>query len=474
MREMFSREQLNTLDKDMLVSLFLSLQEQLSLQNGNIEALKAHIERLTEQIALMNSKKFGKSTEKNLSNIDEEQINFFADILNEPEFHLRNLYVSEPDMDSVIIPEHKRKKRKGKREEDLEGFPVVVVEHTLTEDELAVAFPDGYTQLPDEVYKKLELIPATCEVHEHHIAVYKGKDETILKANHPKEMLNNSIGTPSLVAGIMNHKYTNAVPLYRQEQEFARNDVNISRQVMSNWIITTAERYLSLIYDKLKEELIKNPVLHADETPVMVSKDGREGMHKNHIWVYRTGALNKEKPVILYDYQKNRNIEASKNVLADFEGKLVCDGYQVYHSLEKEDDISFVVAGCWAHARRKFADIVKSLGKEKAKGTLAYEGILLIDTIYHADNRLKELTPEERLEKREMLVKPLVEAFFKWCKEGNDKLVSNSATADGIKYCLNQEKYLRVFLTDGAIPLDNNSAERAIRPFCVGKKNWKS
>lgn len=98
-------------------------------------------------------------------------------------------------------------------------------------------------------------------------------------------MLNGSIATPSLVAGVINSKYTNVIPLYRQEQEFAGNDVNISRQTMANWVITTAERYLSLVYDKMKEELIKSPVIHADETPVIVTKDGREGMHKSYMWV---------------------------------------------------------------------------------------------------------------------------------------------------------------------------------------------
>lgn len=473
MREMFDREQLNKLDKDMLISLFLNLQEQVSAQTSNIEALKAQIERLTEQIALMNSRQFGRSTEKNLSNLNEEQINFFSDILNEAEFHLGNNYVINPDMDTVIIPEHKRKKKAGKRDEDLSAYPVVVIEHVLSEEELESAFPEGYSKLPDEVYKKLELIPASFEVHEHHIAVYKGKNGKLLKANHPKEMLNNSIATPSLVAAIMNGKYTNAVPLYRQEQEFARNDVKISRQVMSNWVISTAERYLSLVYDRLKEELIKTPVVHADETPVLVAKDGRKGMHKNYMWVYRSGALFKDKPVVIYDYQRTRSIEASKHMLSQFTGKLVCDGYQVYHSLENEPDITFEVAGCWVHAKRHFADIVKSLGKGKAAGTLAYEGVCLIDMIYHADKMLKDLKPLERQEKREAIIKPLVDNFFKWCEEGQFKISPNSATANAIKYCLNQEKYLRVFLTDGTIPLDNNSAEQAIRPFCIGKKNWK-
>ena len=323
------------------------------------------------------------------------------------------------------------------------------------------------------MYKKLELIPAVFEVHEHHIAVYKGKNGKIVKAEHPKEMLNGSIATPSIVSAVIHGKYTNAVPLYRQEQEFARNDVNISRQTMANWVITSAERYISLVYDRMKEELLKSPVIHADETPVMVSKDGREGMHKNYMWVYRSGSMCKANQAVLYDYQKTRKADAPREFLADFDGKLVCDGYQVYHTLEKRDDTGFKVAGCWAHARRPFAQVYKSLGEEKAAGTVAAEALVQIQNIYHTDNGLQKLPLSQRKVRRKTLVKPLVDTFFKWCRNSAGRVPPSSETADSIKYCMNQEKYLRVFLEDPQIPLDNNLAEQAIRPFCVGKKNWK-
>lgn len=464
MKNTFSREQLNSLDKDILVTLLLNLQDQLVQQTTAIE-------KLTEQISLMNVRAFSKSSEKNL--IDDAQINYFAEIFNEAEGFVSEQIALEPSIDTVIVPEHTRRKRKGKREEDLSAFPVKIIEHSLPEEQLLEYFPEGYHRLPDEIYKKLELIPAVFEVHEHHIAVYKGKNGKIVKGNHPKEMLDNSIATPSLVAAIVNSKYTNAIPLYRQEQEFARNDVNISRQTMANWVITTAERYFSLIYDKLKEEIVQSPVIHADETPVMVTKDGREQMHKNYMWVYRTGNMCKSKAAVLYDYQKTRKADAPREFLNGFQGKLVCDGYQVYHTLEKQSNTSFEVAGCWAHARRPFAQIVKSLGPEKASGTVAEEALIQIQNIYHTDNLLSKLPPSERLKRRKTLVAPLVDAFFRWCHESEGRTPAASETAKGIRYCLNQEKYLRTFLTDPKIPLDNNLAEQAIRPFCVGKKNWK-
>lgn len=459
-----TREKLNKLDRDMLISLVLGMKTQIDQQTTAIE-------KLTEQISLMNTRAFAKKSEKNL--VDSNQLNLFDDIFNEAEGILPKQIGIEPAFDEVVVPAHKRRKRKGKLEEDLKDIPVEVLEHKLSEEELSEHFPDGYTQLPYEVYKKLEFIPATFKVQEHHIAVYKGKNGKILKGNHPKEMLNNSIATPSLVAAVINGKYTNAIPLYRQEQEYARNDVNISRQTMANWVITVAERYLSLIYDRIRDELLNSPVVHADETPVTVTKDGREGMHKNYMWVYRSGSMCKAKQAILYDYQKTRNTDAASEFLNGFKGKLVCDGYQVYHSLENREDVKFKVAGCWAHARRPFAQIVKSLGTEKAVGTVAYEALVQIQNIYHTDKLLLKLPNSKRKEKRKALVKPLVDNFFSWCKESQLKLAPSSETAKGIQYCINQEKYLRVFLSDPQIPLDNNIAEQAIRPFCVGKKSWK-
>ena len=278
----FTREQLNNLDKDFLITMMLKMQDQISEQT-------VAIQNLTEQIAIMNTKTFGKKSEK--LQIDADQLNFFTEIFNEAESLIDGQLSIEPSMDEVIVPAHKRRKRKGKIDEDLMDLDTKIIEHTLTDEELSGYFPEGYKRLPDEVYKKLELIPAVFEVHEHHIAVYKGKNGKIVKAEHPKEMLNGSIATPSIVSAVIHGKYTNAVPLYRQEQEFARNDVNISRQTMANWVITSAERYISLVYDRMKEELLKSPVIHADETPVMVSKDGREGMHKNYMWVYRSCLL---------------------------------------------------------------------------------------------------------------------------------------------------------------------------------------
>ena len=151
-------------------------------------------------------------------------------------------------------------------------------------------------------------------------------------------------------AAIMNAKYVNAVPLYRQAQEFARYGLNISRQNMANWTIQCADRYLAIFYDYLHERLYDYHVLQADETPVLVDKNGRDTGSKSYMWVYRTGQMYGDCPIILYKYQKTRNASHPREFLRDFSGVCVTDGYQVYHTIENERE-DLKIAGCWSHAR---------------------------------------------------------------------------------------------------------------------------
>ena len=465
--EIYDKKQLTEYSKNALISMYLTQQEALKKQEKQMEDLNKKLDLLLEQIRLSNQNKFGRSTEK-IENVEQLTMCF-----NEAEVTIENQTIEEPVLEQVI-PEHKRRKKpKGKRQEDLSSFPVRIEEHFLSQEKLQELFAGSYRRLPDEVYRKLEFHPATFEVVEHHVAVYCGnKEQTIIRADRPSEILKNSIVTPSLLAAVINSKYINAVPLYRLEQEFGRYEVNISRQVMANWVIRGSERYLSLLYDRMHQKLYNSKILHSDETPVNVVKDGRPAGSKSYMWVYRTGQAGGVPPAVLYEYQKTRKADHPREFLKNYHGVVVCDGYQVYHKLGEERPDELKVAGCWAHARRRFANVCKSLGKSAANGSLAETAVNHIALIYRTDNLLEKLNLEERLEKRQLLVKPLVEAFFAWVKSNRDAVPSKSETGKGLAYCVNQEKYLRAFLDDPIIPLDNNAAEIAIRSFCVGKHNW--
>ena len=145
----------------------------------------------------------------------------------------------------------------------------------------------------------------------------------------------------------MNGKYVNAVPLYRLEQEFIRYGLAITRQNMANWMIRLGEEYLSVLYDHLHTLLYGYHVIQADETPVLVNRDGRSAGSKSYMWVYCSGHMYPEKQIILYEYQRTRNASHPREFLKDYSGICVTDGYQVYHTLEKERE-DLIIAGCWS------------------------------------------------------------------------------------------------------------------------------
>lgn len=473
MEKKYSENELTKYDKEVIISLFLSMQqltENLSRtcaeQKVQLEQVNQNMNLILEQLNIAKHKQFGRSSEKMVNDGQLEMC------FNEAEVTIANKFVVEPELEEVCPKPYKRKKSKGKRDEDLKNLPVIVINHELSEEELRERLGDKWKRLPDEVYKRLTFHPAKFEVEEHHVAIYAGKDnQTIIRGKRPVDLLRNSIVTPSLEAAVMNSKYVNAIPLYRLEQEFSRNDVVLSRQVMANWTIQCGERYLSLLYDRLHKEIYNSHVLQADETPVCISKDGRPAGSKSYMWVYRTGKMYDAAPIVLYEYQKTRNASHPREFLKNYSGIVVTDGYQVYHSLEKERE-DLIIAGCWSHARRRFANVVKALGKEKCKGTLAYDALKQIAAIYRVEGLLTELSPEERQRQRQLTAKPLVEAFFAWVKQHQNDVLPKSETGKGFTYCLNQEKYLKVFLEDGNVPADNNAAEGSIRGFCIGKHNW--
>lgn len=466
MAKVYTEEELNSFSRETLMAVILSMQDQISQLNANME-------RLIEQIADANSKRYGRSSEKLETISGQLELEL---IFNEAEALTETLYVVEPVEEDVIQPRHR--KSKGKREADLKDLPVEVISHTLSEERLQDVFgTDGWKQLPDEIYKRVRVQPAVYTVEEHHVAVYAGKDnQTIIKVDRPKDLLRNSLLTLSLAASIMNAKYVNGLPLYRISQEFLRNDIHISRQVMANWMIQCADRYLGILYDRLHKEMYRFHVLQADETPVMVTKDGRPANSKSYMWIYRTGKSYTDTPVILYEYQRTRKSDHPEEFLKDFKGIMVCDGYSAYRKLDRKNpDIIF--AGCWSHARRRFTEALKALPKtaqKNAKETVDYEAVSRIAAIYHLDNQMEGQPAKVRKMYRQANIRPLVEAFFAWAKEIQSKnQLSRGKTLDGINYCINQEASLKAFLEDGDIPMDNNATESALRSFCLHKHTWK-
>lgn len=303
------------------------------------------------------------------------------------------------DKPEDLEPKSRGKKTSGKKDADMSGLPVNRINHYMTENELIAEFGEnGWKQLPDAISKRYKFIPAKVIVTEHHVGVYASrKDGHMVKTEHPRGLLKGSLVSPSIAAAIMNGKYVNAVPLYRLEKEFERYGLAITRQNMANWIIRLGESYISVMYDYLHELIYDYHVIQADETPVLVNKDGRKAGSKSYMWVYRSGYMNSEKQIILYEYQLTRNASHPRELLKEFKGICVTDGYQVYHTLEKEKE-DLTIAGCWVHMRRRFEQAWEVIPKEARKGTISYMAMKQIQAIYREEGKLKELHSKERLE----------------------------------------------------------------------------
>lgn len=469
----FTEEQLNTLDKPFIVNLFLQLQDQNDKLSGEIQELNKKMEVLIEQITLANKNRFGRSSEKmtDTSQICFMEVDGTIVFFNEAEA-VSDLDAEEPD--TLENKPARKAKAVGKKEADIKDLPVNIINHYLTDEELVAEFgKNGWKQLPDAISKRYRFIPAKVEIDEHHVGVYASKtDDRIIKADHPKALLHGSLVSPTIAAAIMNGKYVNAVPLYRLEQEFSRYGLTITRQNMANWMIRLGESYLAVLYDHLHQELYNYHVIQADETPVLVNRDGRSAGTKSYMWVYRSGHLYTDKQIVLYDYHKTRNSSHPREFLRDYSGICVTDGYQVYHTIEKERE-DLQIAGCWVHARRKFDEALTVIPKAHQNKSNAFLVIKQIQAIYREEGKLNKLSSEERLMQRQLVIKPLVDALFAYLKKMEPTVPTSGQLRKAYTYILNQEKYLRVFLEDGEVPIDNNASEQAIRGFCIGKKNWK-
>jgi len=440
-----------------------------------LEEMSRNIKWMMEQIKLSNKSRFGSSSDSVVYPEGYEQPSFF----NEAEV-LANPGADEPSLDdSLAKPERrKKKKEKGKKERDLSGLPVTIIEHELPDEQRSC--PECGNSLHDmkmEVTKILKFVPAHMEVEEHRRHVYtcrnceqtqeEGTKIPFIRADMLQQPIPGSFASAELIAAILNGKYVNAMPLARQEKELECHEVAISRQTMSNWILKCAEDYFSLIYNHMRETLLKKEVLHADETYVQVVREpGREAKSKSYMWTYCTGIH--DLPIVYFEYHQSRAFESAEEFLKGYKGYLHTDGYEVYHKLNS----GITVVGCLAHIRRRFTDCIQSLSEEEKKTTFSYEGLQFCDNIFHIDKKLKDYSDEERYQKRLTLLKPVMDAFLVWLKKMKQMAVPKTHFYEAVNYALNQWTYFQNVLLDGRLELSNNLVERSLRPFTIGRKNW--
>ena len=466
----FTPDELNTMDHETKNDVICQMQERL-------DKLEHDYENLIEQIRLADQQRFGRHTEK-LSEI-EGQLSFF----NEAEENCDESR-PEPTIDETVaaaVKQPRSPKKKGQRVEQLKDFPQEEVEHDVPREELSRAFGEGnWKSMPDEIFWQLRFEPARWIAEKHVVKVYVGTDglhqDEFLRGDHPATLFRGSIATPSLEAAVINAKYVNSNPLDRIARDFQANGLNLSKQTMSNWTVWSAERYFQPVYDLMKKRQLEAHVNQCDETPLEVIHDDRPAGSKSYMWVHLTGELSPGPKIVVYEYQKTRHSDHPKEYYKDFKGILMTDGLEQYHKLARERE-GITNANCFAHARRHFANAIKAMGKgngESVKASVAYKALVRIGAVYDLEGTLKNLSPEARLSERQSSIRPLVEEYFAWIKDifRQGLVLPKSETAKGLAYSINQEEYLKVFLTDGEVPIDDSASERALRNFTIGRKNW--
>ena len=330
-------------------------------------------------------------------------------------------------------------------------------------------------EIGKEVRRSLQMEPARFWIREDVYYTYACRkceqdsgEANILKTPKEPALLPGSYASAEAVAHIAVQKFVMYSPLYRLEQEFHRQGLKLSRQTMSNWLLNVSDTWLQPIYEVLHRQLCREKVLHGDETTLQVLKEpGKAATSKSYMWLYRTSGCT-EHPIVLYEYQPNRKAEHAEEFLKGFSGWLHADGYHGYHRLPE----NIRVVGCWAHARRKFDEALQTLLQEKRKDSLAAAGECYCSRLFQLEKSFAELTPEERHAKRLEQEKPVLDALLAWANAASGKAAPKSALGRALHYLLEQWPYLIRYLEDGRLELSNNRAERSIKPFVMGRKNW--
>ena len=432
------------------------------LQKENAE-LKAKLAWFEEQLRLSRQKRFSASSERT----NEDQLELF----NEAEAEVDSS-VQEPTVETI---QYTRKKKRGQREAMVENLPVETIEYRLSEEEQICSCCGGPThEMSTETRQELKIIPAQVKLVKHVRYVYACRrcereeiQTPVVTAPMPQPVYPGSLASPSALAYIMNQKYGEGLPLYRQEQQLSLLGINLSRQTMANWMIYAADRWLSLLEKRMREHLLKEDILHADETTLQVLREpGRAAKTTSYLWLYRTGR--NSHPILVYDYQPTRAGEHPRNFLSKFRGYLHVDGYAGYR---KVPEVTLV--GCWAHARRKFDEALKALPASSRTGAVtAREGLEFCNRLFAVEREIKHATPEERYTIRLERSRPILDDFSAWLRTQKSRVLPKSALGQAITYCQNQWEPLQAFLKDGRLEIDNNRSERAIKPFVIGRKNW--
>lgn len=442
----------------------LLLERALSAQKDEkLLAKDRQIDFLLEQFRLAQHRQFGQSSESG------DQLGLF----NEAEALEAESTAPDPEeADPEQVESYRR--NKPKRKPLPKDLPRERIVHDLeAADKVCDCCGHDLHRMGEETSEQLEFIPASIKVIEHVRPKYscrqceqQGTETAIKIAPVPSQPIPKSIATPSLLSQIITSKYQYGLPLYRQEQLFAQHGIELSRKTQSDWMLASS-LLLERMYQQLKVWQLKQPVIHADETPLKVIHEDKA---QCYMWVYCTGtdsppsSASLPPNIVLYDYRNSRSHQCPVDYLQGYLGYLQVDGYAGY------GQTNATLVGCFAHARRKFVEAQKA--QPRGKTGKADWAINHIRKLYRVEAEIKELEPEDKQQQREQQAQPLLDQFKDWLDKSSLQVPPKSAVGKAIAYTLRQWPKLIHYVENGYLAIDNNRAERAIKPFVIGRKNW--
>jgi len=449
-------------DPDSLRAIVAAQAAELAAREAQLKTRDTLIAQLQAQLALLRHARFGASSEKIERTID--QLELALEDIEAASAEERPDRSCRPDGSAKARPARQKLPDHLPRETRLHEAPAVC--------------PDcggvHFLKAGEDVTEVLEYVPASFRViaHVRPRLVCKGCDATV-RADLPSLPIDRGKPGPGLVAHVLTAKFCDHLPLYRQSEIYAREGVELARSTMADWVGRSASLMRPLI-EALRAHILAGDRLHGDDTPVPVLDPGRGRTRQARLWTYvRDGRPYGDgaPPAVAYFYSPDRKGIHPQTHLADFEGVLHADGYagfkELYAAAKPEEPPPILEAACWAHVRRKFFDLTTN-----GPAPMAEEALRRIGEIYDVEKAIRGSPPDRRKAERQQKTRPKLDALKVWLERQLAQLPGKSPAAQAIRYALSRWAALCRFVGDGTIEIDNNAAERAIRPIALGRKNW--
>ena len=431
------------------------------------KAFQARIHELYEKIRLARLRMFGKSSESHVGQgFLFNEVEVLAEASSEAAETVPLPPAADADTDNASKPAARH--ARGKRRPLPAELPRIDVIHDVPEDKRSCACGMPMVEIGEEVSEQLDIVPMQVRVLRHIRKRYgcpKG-EATPLTAAAPAQVLPKSNASDGLLAMLLTTKYVDGLPLARFEYVLGRAGVAVPRQTLARWAIGTAQA-LQPIANLMRDVLLEADIIHMDETPVQVLKEpGRDATSKSQMWVQRGGPPGKS--VVLFEYDPSRSQEVPLRLLDGWRGHLMADGLESYGAIAFRDGVTRL--GCWVHARRYFVDAAKLI--PAGKTGRAHEALAFIAKLYAIEKKCRHMSAAERGAVRQSDSRAVLDALRTWLDAVLPTVPPSVALGKALGYLHNQWPRLQRYIARGDLPIDNNPAENAIRPFVIGRKAW--